>query len=202
MDAFVVVQALWVFLPAYVANMTPVITAKLFPKWSAPMDGGRVHRDGRRLMGPGKTWRGLVTGAVAAALTAWIQSQTRPASWDVTTFGAQSGAWAPVALGTALGLGTGAGDAIKSYFKRRKDRPRGAPWIPFDQLDFVIGGLTFAAAAASILYWSNATPTHWFTDTLLGDQWPVIAILVLVTPILHLAVNVIGYSLRLKDVPW
>lgn len=31
------------------------------------------------------------------------------------------------------------GDAAKSFFKRRVHVPPGKPWVPFDQLDFVIG---------------------------------------------------------------
>ncbi|HET6399618.1 MAG TPA: CDP-archaeol synthase, partial [Candidatus Thermoplasmatota archaeon] len=65
-----ILHALWLFLPAYVANMSPVFSAKLLPRWNAPMDGGRTSKDGKRVLGPGKTWRGLVGGIVAGAATA------------------------------------------------------------------------------------------------------------------------------------
>jgi hypothetical protein len=32
-------------------------------------------------------------------------------------------------------------DSVKSFVKRRVGIAPGAPWIPFDQLDFVIGAL-------------------------------------------------------------
>src|ERR1041385_2038781 len=63
-------RALWLFLPCYMANMTPVAAARIFPAWSAPLDGGRNAADGRRLLGGNKTWRGIVSGCAVAATTA------------------------------------------------------------------------------------------------------------------------------------
>src|SRR5687768_4272859 len=67
-----VLHALLLFLPAYVANMSPVLVAKLVPGWKAPIDGGRLGKDGKRLLGPGKTWRGLVGGTLLGAVTAAV----------------------------------------------------------------------------------------------------------------------------------
>jgi CDP-2,3-bis-(O-geranylgeranyl)-sn-glycerol synthase len=44
--------------------------------------------------------------------------------------------WLPGAL---LGLGAGLGDAVKSFFKRRRDIAPGGSWLGFDQLDFMLG---------------------------------------------------------------
>ncbi|HEX5285728.1 MAG TPA: CDP-archaeol synthase, partial [Polaromonas sp.] len=33
------------------------------------------------------------------------------------------------------------GDSLKSFFKRRLGIAPGQRWIPFDQLDFILGGL-------------------------------------------------------------
>src|SRR5688500_15171210 len=69
-----IVQALCLFLPAFMANMAPVFAMKLFPKWDARIDRGRNHKDGKPLLGAGKTWRGLVAGSVLGSVTALAPS--------------------------------------------------------------------------------------------------------------------------------
>lgn len=204
MGPFVVVQALWLFLPGYVANMAPVFAMRLFPRWNARIDKGRTWRDGRPLLGPGKTWRGVVAACLAGILVAALQSRVRVAGFDVNDFGATEpgGAAVPVLLGLALGFGAVAGDAIKSFFKRRTGRSGGAPWFPFDQLDFVVGGLLLAWLASLLLEWSGATRERWWEHEFLGDRWPVLVVLLVATPLLHYVVNVIGYKLKFKQVPW
>lgn len=219
-----VLHGLLFFLPAYVANMSPVFVAKLVPKWSAPIDGGRVGKDGKRLLGPGKTWRGLVGGAFAGALAAVVVAHVvTPVDgggvwdgWDYgfngfdgapigstdpcndtekCTFDDVSALWAVALFGAILGFAALLGDAVKSYFKRRRGKERGAPWVPFDQLDFVVFGLAAAFAASPLL------ADGWIRAALLDDWW-VLGTIVLLTPLLHFLVNVIGYWLKLKEVPW
>ena len=48
-------------------------------------------------------------------------------------------------LGVLMGLGTGIGDAVKSFFKRQIGIAPGASWIGFDQLDFFVGSYAFAS---------------------------------------------------------
>ncbi len=228
MNGWLILQALWLFLPAYVANMSPVFSAKLMPKWSRPIDNGRVHKDGSRVLGDGKTWRGLVGGALAAGLTALAMTFVAPAydasgwlaGWDFGAKGYPGGAigtsptcpdaedagpcrvdvWyssrvAVFFFGAIVGLMALTGDAVESYFKRRSGRPRGSPWIPFDQLDFVVFGLIGMIIAAPLL-----TP-GWVFAALFGS-WIVLTTLLAGTVALHLLVNRIGYWLKLKEVPW
>lgn len=224
-----ILQALLVFLPAYVANMSPVIVAKLIPGWKTPIDGGRIGKDGQRILGPGKTWRGLVGGAVFGAITALVIAGVTPfydepglfAGWDygakgfdgapigsstpcndtpegpaaVCTGPPTSPMWAVALFGGFVGFMALVGDAVKSYFKRRTGRDRGRPWVPFDQLDFVVFGVAAMALASPLL------ADGWIRAALLGD-WVVLATLFILTPILHFVVNVIGYFLKLKEVPW
>ncbi len=179
--------------------MSPVFAAKLLPRWNTPIDGGRTDAQGNRILGPGKTWRGLVGGGVAGGATALamvaISKQwTFVAGWD---YGATKGTplWAVFLFGFLLGLMALVGDAVKSYFKRRTGRPRGAPWVPFDQLDFVVFGVATMFAAAPLL------ANGWLLDALLGD-WVILVTLFVLTPLLHFLVNVVGYWLKLKEVPW
>lgn len=215
-----ILHALWIFLPAYVANMAPVFAARILPRWNAPMDGGRHAKDGERLLGPGKTWRGLAGGAVLGALTAVVVAGIAGAwpfmaGWDYGLAGHAGGAPGPLPdcpdtekcahptsslAGVALfgGLVGGfalVGDAVKSYFKRRLKIARGRPWFPFDQLDFVMSGLAAFYLAGPLL------ADGWASDALLADPW-VLATLLILTPLLHLLVNRIGFWLRLKEVPW
>jgi CDP-2,3-bis-(O-geranylgeranyl)-sn-glycerol synthase len=222
MAAASIVYALWLFLPAYVANMSPVLTAKIVPRWKAPIDGGRMHKDGRRVLGDGKTWRGLVGGAVTAGLTALVLAAIVGAaapSWlDGWDFGASgytggpisdqdacdvdvdcapptSAPWAMFLFGAIVGTFALTGDIVESYAKRRLGRERGAPWFPFDQLDFVVFALIGYVVAAPLL------AAGWVFAALFGD-WVILVTIIVGTPLLHLIVNRIGYWLRLKEVPW
>ncbi len=208
----IILRALWLFLPAYVANMSPVFSAKLAPAWKKPIDGGRIHKDGKRVLGDGKTWRGLVGGGLAGGGTAVAMSYGAGGFLKGLDFGgngycggptdgslacdAEAAAWWAIFLfGFIVGFLALVGDAIESFFKRRLGKERGAPWIPFDQLDFVVFGLIGFAVGAAIL------PAGWVAEALLG-HWLTLTTILVGTPGLHLLVNRIGYWLKLKDVPW
>ena len=72
---------------------------------------------------------------------------------------------------------------IKSFFKRRIGIKRGQPWPPFDQLDFLTGGI--------LLYSLTSIPDS-----------RIVLILYMITPIGHLISNIIAYNLKLKNVWW
>lgn len=201
MDLNFIPQALWLFLPAYMANMAPVFAMRLFPRWNARLDAGRRWRDGKPLLGAGKTWRGLVAGCVAGAGTAFLLSFIRETDLPWSHFGHEAAAWAPLLLGLGFGLGAIVGDAVKSFFKRRTGREGGAPWVPFDQLDFVVGGLLFSFLAALLLQ-AAAGGGNWWWAEFGGSGWPKLLVIVVLTPLLHLVVNIIGYKLKMKKVPW
>lgn len=97
-------------------NSLPVVAGWMFGERCAwPLDGGRVLRDGERLLGSHKTWRGLAAGVLAGAVVG-----------TALGFGAWSGA-----LAGSLAI---AGDAVSSFAKRRLHTRPGA-WVPFlDQL--------------------------------------------------------------------
>lgn len=125
--------ALLFFLPAGIANMVPVLVAKLplLRSWDTPVDFGRTLH-GVPIFGPHKTWRGIICGtlagaAVGALLPYDVMAQYYP-QWSV-------------AVAASMSFGALAGDAIKSFFKRRVGIASGATWFPFDQTDYIIGGL-------------------------------------------------------------
>lgn len=190
-----VLVALWLMLPAYLANMLPV-----FVGGGPPIDMGRHWRDGKRLLGDGKTWRALLLAPlVAACLTLLLQlvaQRTAWGGWGFVDWGPWGGAFL---LAYAMGFGALTGDAVESFFKRRTGRERGDRWIPFDQLDFVVGGLLFAFLGGWLLELAGVLPTGHIAGLF---TWPRVLAIVILTPALHLLVNFIGYKIGAKDVPW
>jgi CDP-2,3-bis-(O-geranylgeranyl)-sn-glycerol synthase len=136
--AMEIAQALYFFVPAYLANMAPVFARGHFEWLAAPMDGGYSWR-GRRILGGHKTWRGLlsgvVVGAFAFALQCWLHRVGLARDLALLDYGSVD----TVLPGALLGLGAGIGDALKSFFKRRVGIAPGASWLGFDQLDFMVG---------------------------------------------------------------
>ena len=180
-------QALWFFLPAFVANPAAVLFGG-----GRPIDLGRTLRDGERLFGDGKTWRGLVGGTAGGALLGLLLSTpflvlAPSSSWSF-------GSTVPEALGASAVLAFGAllGDLAGAFVKRRMHLPRGAKASGLDQYDFVLGALLLSLAIPS---WS--VPRFFSGDALLG----LLAIIV-ITPALHRAVNLIGYRMGKKHEPW
>jgi CDP-archaeol synthase len=84
-------------------------------RWATPLDCGVILRDGRRLLGSHKTWRGLAAAVVACAITAELLG----IQW-----------W----LGLEFAALSMLGDAISSAWKRRRGREPGEDDPGLDQL--------------------------------------------------------------------
>lgn len=187
MDYTVVIQAFWIAIPIYVANASAVIVGG-----GTPIDFGKTWRDGRRVLGDGKTWRGLFAGtflgmtagfglAVAAAYL--FDSEYR--YLGLTTF---EGFPLMIPILFSLCFGALLGDVIESYFKRRVGKNRGQDWIPFDQLDFIIGALLFSFLMSEFLSVVQVSSSNWFLYYV--TLWHIL-ILLLVTPFIHITANVL-----------
>jgi CDP-2,3-bis-(O-geranylgeranyl)-sn-glycerol synthase len=176
----IVVTAFWAMVPAYVPNNAAVLFGG-----GPPIDGGRTW-GGRRVLGDGKTWRGTAAGWLTGILFALVLNRLAVPTGDalgvtLPTF--------PLAAMVALPLGAMLGDIGASFLKRRSGRERGAPFPGLDQLDFVVGALLLVAVA----------DFGWFTDTF---TLAVLAVVVVLTPVLHVTTNGLAYALGLKDEPW
>lgn len=124
------------FLPAGVANASPVFANRIpwLRRWKTPIDFGKSWQ-GKRIFGDNKTWRGFVFGTLMGGATCLLVSYYFvPNSSD---------AWYTFLIGAVLGAGALTGDAVESFFKRRQNVAPGKSWFPFDQIDYIIGGLAF-----------------------------------------------------------
>jgi CDP-2,3-bis-(O-geranylgeranyl)-sn-glycerol synthase len=145
MDGESIILALWSFLPAGLANMTPLFVNKVpyVNRWTTPLDLGKKYR-GIRVLGDNKTWRGLLFGSIVGGLSGLIQYLLFP---EFTIFESPSGLLL-LFTGFLLGLGALLGDSVESFFKRQKQLEPGKSWFPFDQLDYIIGALILWAPIA------------------------------------------------------
>ena len=192
MEYTILIQAFWIVIPIYVANASAVIVGG-----GIPIDFGKKGKDGRRILGDGKTWRGLfagtflgMTAGFSLVVAASYISTSEYSFLGVTNFGGF-----PVMFPLLFSLCFGAllGDVIESYFKRRVGIDRGKNWIPFDQLDFLVGALFFSFVISEFLFLLQVTDRPWFFQNL--TIWHIVVLLV-VTPFIHILANLLFRKLR------
>jgi CDP-2,3-bis-(O-geranylgeranyl)-sn-glycerol synthase len=151
-------ETIYMYLPAYIANATPVVLGG-----GTPLDGGRSWIDGEPLFGDHKTVRGTVSGLAVGILIGVLQLE-------------------PL-RGALLSVGTISGDLFVSFIKRRLKLKSGAMFPVADQMGFIV----FAVALVSLvepLTWERVAailvatlPIHFLTNViawLLGlknDPW-------------------------------
>ena len=160
-------QVLYFMAPAYVANMLPPFLAH-WRGWNPPIS--------RRWLGSHKTVLGATAGVLGAVATTFLQSLI---GWPAGL--SPDRGW--LDLGVRFGTGAMAGDAVKSFFKRRAGIAPGQRWIPFDQVDFVVGAL--------LLVWPVTGLSRW--------DVPVILV---ISAVGHVAVNHAGYWLGVRQTRW
>jgi CDP-2,3-bis-(O-geranylgeranyl)-sn-glycerol synthase len=176
--------AIWIGLPAWIANATPVLVGG-----GKPIDGGRYFRDGRRVLGNGKTIRGFIVGIIFGTLTGFGQVFVAPylrpllAMFVTITSEMDYALFMQFPAAILMSFGALTGDLLGSFIKRRFNVESGDPSPVMDQLGFIIMALIFAAP--------------------IFEPGPVfIAILIIATFFIHWLSNAIGYLLGLKKHPW
>ena len=148
-----------------------------------PVDLGKNFTDGKRVFGDGKTFRGLFIGILAGIGIGLAQI------WVSGAYG-----WENLPQHTYLSitlLATGAllGDLGKSFFKRRLGKERGSKWLIADMYDLVAGALILLLIFDPAWVYANMTLM-------------IFILILILTPILHRGINIIGYHFRIKEVPW
>ena len=181
----IIIQALWIIFPAYIANGSAVLVGG-----GKPIDFGKKWKDGKRILGDGKTWRGLFAGTFIG-MTAGFGLSVAAKYIEMTDYsylGLNDFFGFPFMIPIIFSVCFGAlfGDIFESFLKRRTGRKRGDDWIPFDQLDFIIGVFFLSFIIAGILQLSRLTDSNWFFDSF--SIWHILFLLV-ITPFFHILAN-------------
>lgn len=178
----IVLQVLWLLVPAGVANMAPAVAAHYnwLPRIAGPIDFG-LKLGGRRIFGTHKTIRGFAVGIIGGGITGGIQHFLRNIMFfqSISIFTYDPFGYA-VFFGAVLGFAALVGDATKSFLKRRLHIAPGKSWKPFDQIDFVIGALIAAE------FFTSISLVH-------------IIVALVVFGIATFCVSVVGVALRIKQ---
>jgi CDP-2,3-bis-(O-geranylgeranyl)-sn-glycerol synthase len=158
-DLYWLAETVYIYLPAYIANATPVILGG-----GKPLDGDRNWVDGKPILGDHKTVRGTFTGITAGFLVGLLQKS--------------------LVRGTLLSIGAIGGDLIVSFFKRRLGCKPGALFPIADQMGFIIFAVILVSLTDSAPEWERALgiilatlPIHYLTNViawvlkLKSDPW-------------------------------
>lgn len=185
MDYVIILQAFWFILPSYIANAS----AKLVGG-GTPLDFGKNWKDGKRILGDGKTIRGLLFGAfigMIAGFTLVVAAKYITYS-DYAFLKLSDFEGFPLMIPIIFSLCFGAlvGDTVESFFKRRIGKNRGEDWFFFDQIDFIAGALFFNFVFGILLQLTGALKVNWFLENF--SLWHIL-FLFIITPFIHLTAN-------------
>ena len=176
----------WLMLPALIPNSAAVLFGG-----GRPMDFGKSWR-GKRLLGDGKTWKGFLGGALFGAAFGLLQIVLVHALGAENSWGFGDWPWS-LCIVLSLSFGSMIGDSAGSFVKRRLDIGRGDKAPILDQYNFVIGAVVLVLIFRS----------GWFLNRYIrGNGIYGLILFLIVAPLLHRGVNIIGYKLGKKNVPW
>jgi CDP-2,3-bis-(O-geranylgeranyl)-sn-glycerol synthase len=183
-----------------------------------PIDGGRYFRDGRRILGDHKTWKGLKGPLYIGIPISFLIFLLFNIIWipisdiinDATTQGQYLlyndpkifqyyfiGGEFPINFLVLIiriilaSYGAVVGDLIGSFLKRRFDIKSGAPFWIVDQLDFALVALLFVSILGFI------SPNLFLLPDL-----HIIIFLIILTPAVSIIANTVAFITGLKNVPW
>ncbi len=188
-----VYYALLFGLPVLMCNAFANLS-KFIPLLGTPVDFGKDWKDGRRVFGDHKTWRGIIAGIIAGTVTGvlvWylcyfkyhmFQINVIYESWNVETpTGYPVYPWY---VGFFMSIGDHAADLAGSFIKRRMNIKSGGALPLYDQGSWMVTGVLLAL------------PFTWGAV----HVWFYFIVLIIVTPLLHFVVNIAAYWLKIKDV--
>jgi CDP-2,3-bis-(O-geranylgeranyl)-sn-glycerol synthase len=145
-DLLWLAQTIYMYLPAYIANATPVVLGG-----GGPLDRGRNWVDGKPLFGDHKTIRGTLSGLAAGFIIGLLQRS--------------------LVRGALLSVGAIGGDLIVSFFKRRFNLKPGALLPIADQMGFIVFAVILVSLAEPAPTWDRAIgilaatlPIHYLTN--------------------------------------
>jgi len=169
---YLILQALWFIWPAYCANAFPPLM-----KGKRPLDFDK-NLGKNRFLGDSKTIEGTIGGVLFGVAIGLVQTKIYGYIPKDTGFFEFT-----IPIIVLLSVGALFGDIIGSFIKRRLAMEPGDPAFLLDQLGFLVFALIFA----SFIY---------------IPQVLTIIILLIITPVVHVGTNILGYFLKLKKHPW
>ena len=178
--ANIILQCFYFILPAYFANMAPVLAKNMFRKLTFPIDFN-IKLGKYAIFGENKTYRGLIAGILAAIIVAYMQFFLSENNILTVLPLLDYSNW--LLIGLLLGFGAMFGDMVKSFVKRRLGLKPGMPFVPFDQLDFVFGALIFVYPIARL-------------------SMEKMAIILFISLILHIVINHIAFYTGIRKERW
>jgi len=176
----IILQGLYFMLPAYFANMAPVVVRNIFKKLTFPLDFNKTLKN-KPLFGKNKTFRGLIFGVLFAIIIAYLQFLFFNNNIFVNISIIDYSNW--ILIGLLMGFGAIFGDLIESFVKRRLNYEPGKPFVPWDQIDFVIGALIFVYPIVNL-------------------SINKIIIILILSFILHIIVNHSAFYLKIRKEKW
>ena len=173
-----IVRAALLFLPALIANAMPLIARKVLKgRKFTPVDFGRSFIDGKRVFGDNKSWEGILAGIIGGvAVGLSFYAYTHNPYW--------------ILYGFLMSVGTMLGDLLNSFIKRRINIRPGDPFVPFDQI-------TFLLASYALVYSSGVLP---HLEIYPGTQDILLGLFLVI--VLHPIANLFAYLLGIKKTPW
>ncbi len=169
------VNCFYFMMPAYFANMAPVIVKNCCNKLAVPIDFGK------NIFGKNKTFRGFIFGFLFAIIIAFFQFLL----YDFKIFRNLSfidySNWFMV--GFLLGFGALFGDLVESFIKRGLNIKPGERFVPWDQLDFVFGALLFVGFVVDL-------------------NFRMVLVIIVISFIGHILVNHSAYYLGIRKEKW
>ncbi len=210
----ILIFSLLFIAPAYLAN-----AGMVFAGGGKPIDGGKVLKDGRRLFGDHKTWRGILLGPLYIGipisvgifilfLVLWqfigpafqlAINYDAYVIYDDLSFMEYYFVGGPLPMGffailiriVILTYSAGIGDLIGSFLKRRLKFKSGGFAPIVDQLDFALTAILLISIAALI-----APAFFWIPDP------HIFLFIMIITPSISILGNNVAWLLGVKEVPW
>lgn len=172
----IILKIFWLFLPAALANSSGTLFGKV-KFLNTPVDFGK-RINNQPIFGKNKTYRGFFFGTLVAVLVAYIQKTIYPYAWKISLINYSEKNF--IIIGFLLGFGALFGDLAESFLKRRLKKEPGKPFIPFDQLDWIVSANLFIALYVNL-------------------SWNIVVLSLIIFGILHPLSNIIAYYLGIKD---
>lgn len=178
MIVFKILGIIWFIALLGMANMAPVFFGKI-PVFNRPVDSGK-NWQGKRIFGDHKTWRGIIAAVFVGFLFFILQRYLFAHLDFFKTISIVNYQDLPWFFGALVGGGAIIGDLLKSFFKRRANIKSGQSWVPFDQIDYLFGGLL-----AGLPFYAPG-PIEFASIIIIGF-------------ILHLFFKFLGFLLKISD---